>query len=180
MTYGSDTTCSRLAKLTTSNVSKVILFSKMPSKMPSSPTPPPPRRGLPTETKQCNNCSQKCFTQALYCRWCVRLDQITGRDLSNLPRHSECDICDGPTWVRYGGLCEFCRGQFDEDSYIERYGDYELKHRDQLEMTKDIIVNQNNPWRWIHHLGCVNVNLFSRRSESLDAIFILFYINNDG
>ena len=101
-----------------------------------------PRRGLPSETKQCNNCAERCFTQALYCRWCVILDKLVTLDLTNVPRHGECRVCDGPAWVRDDSLCEFCEHQFPEALYIMRYGDYELKHRDQHERIKAIIVSQ--------------------------------------
>lgn len=123
--------------------SSSFFFSKMTIKSP----PLQPRRGLPSETKQCNNCAERCFTQALYCRWCVILDKLVTLDLTNVPRHGECRVCDGPAWVRDDSLCEFCEHQFPEALYIMRYGDYELKHRDQHERIKAIIVSQaRNPY----------------------------------
>ena len=84
--------------------------------------------------------SQKCFSQSLYCRWCILLDKMTGLDLTKLPKLSECHFCDGPAFVRDFGICEFCYGHYDEELYVMRYGNYELRHRDQHEMAKEIVV----------------------------------------
>lgn len=114
----------------------------MPTK--NMPQPAQLRRGLPSETKQCYNCAQRCFTRALYCRWCVRLDKLAELDLSKIPRHSECRFCDGPAWVRDHSICEFCEHDFPEELYIMRYGNYELEHKNQHERIKTIIMTNGN------------------------------------
>ena len=100
------------------------------------------RRGLASETKECNNCSEKCFTEALYCRWCILLDKIAGLeglDLSNIQKYTECCFCDGPAYVQEIA-CEFCLDQFDEGLYTLRYGEYELQHREQHEAAKALVI----------------------------------------